>query len=123
MSDGDLKEIERVYEKLLSLAGTATLITLVPYDKHLGLLAAALGRHDDAIRHFEASMELCRKGEFRPQLAWTQSDYAQMLLDRDAEGDSEKATSLHDEALAAAREMGMQPLVERILARRGILRA
>lgn len=123
LSDGDLDEIERVYGQLLPGAGTVTDVVLVPYDKHLGMLTAALGRHDDAIRHFEASMELCRKGEFHPQLAWTQAEYAQTLLDRDAEGDSEKAITLQDEALAAAQEMGIKPLVERILASRGLLRA
>jgi len=46
-----------------------------------------------------------------------------MLLERDAEGEREKATELQDEALAAAREMGIQPLVEQILAQREILRA
>jgi len=123
LSDGYLEEIGRVYEELSPYAGTASISLFVPYDRDLGLLAAALGRYDDAAQHFEASMELCRKGVFHPQLAWTQADYAEMLLDRDNEGDREKATTIQDEALAGAREMGMPPLVERILASRGILRA
>lgn len=38
-------------------------------------------------------------------------------------GDRERAGELQDEALAIARELGMRPLTERILARRNILRA
>ncbi len=46
-----------------------------------------------------------------------------MRLDRDEPGDREKAIELQDEALAIARELGMRPLTERILAQREILNA
>ncbi|MEE8466028.1 MAG: hypothetical protein V3S68_06070, partial [Dehalococcoidia bacterium] len=59
----------------------------------------------------------------RPDLAWTCCDYADMLLERDDEGDRAKAASLLDESLAISSELGMRPLMERVLSRREILRA
>ena len=44
-----------------------------------------------------------------------------MPLERDSEGDSAKRTSQLDETLAISSELGMQPLMERVLAWREIL--
>ena len=38
-------------------------------------------------------------------------------------GDQEKATSLLDESLAISSDLGMRPLMERVLSRRDILKA
>ncbi len=38
-----------------------------------------------------------------------------MLLERDNPGDREKATSLLDESLAISTELGMRPLMERVV--------
>ncbi|MCH8816638.1 MAG: protein kinase [Chloroflexi bacterium] len=122
-AEGDRPAAERAYEELSGYSGIASGESFVPYDRLLGLLASLLGRHDDAVQHFENALELCRQAEFRPQHAWTCSDYAEMLLDRDEHGDHEKAIELQDEALAITQELGMRPLTERILARREILRA
>ena len=83
----------------------------------------ALGDHDTAVRHFDGALKFCREIGAKKELAWTCSDYAEMLLDRDEPGDREKAIELQDEALAITQELGMRPLTERILARREILRA
>ena len=56
-------------------------------------------------------------------MAWTCCDYADMLLERDTEGDQAKAMSLLDESLAISSDLGMRPLMERVLSRREILRA
>ena len=69
------------------------------------------------------SVEFCRERHLRPELAWTSSDYAEMLLDRSDPGDREKATELQDEAIAIATELGMKPLLERVLSQREILKA
>ena len=44
-----------------------------------------------------------------------------MLQERNNEGDRAKATSLLDESLAISSELGMRPLMERVLSRREIL--
>jgi DNA-binding NarL/FixJ family response regulator len=86
--------------------------------RHLGMLAAAMKRWPDAERHFEAGLAMNARQHARPWLAHTQHQYAAMLLARDAGGDRERAASLLDEALAAAREIGMAALAERAAALR-----
>ncbi len=58
-----------------------------------------------------------------PELAWTCCDYADLLKERNADGDRAKAMTLLDESLAISSELGMQPLMERVLSRREILKA
>ncbi len=81
-----------------------------------------MGDLDQAVQHFDDALDFCRKG-FRPELAWTCCDYADTLLQRNEPGDREKAMSLLDESLAISSELGMRPLMERVLSRRDILRA
>ena len=73
--------------------------------------------------HFEDALTLCRKAGYRPELAWTCCDYADSLIPRDSTGDRAKAVSLLDESLAISSELGMRPLMERVLSRREILGA
>jgi hypothetical protein len=44
----------------------------------------------------------------RPALAYTQQDYARMLLARDQPGDREKARELLDDAVSIYQELGME---------------
>jgi hypothetical protein len=46
-----------------------------------------------------------------------------MLRERDGPGDQAKAMQLLDESLAISTELGMRPLMERVLSRRDILKA
>ena len=87
-------------------------------DRLLGLLANTVGNLDTAAAHFEDALGFCRKAGYRPELAWTCCDYADLLLERDAEGDREKAATLLDESLAISSELGMRPLMERVLSRK-----
>ena len=80
------------------------------------------GNLDQAVAHFEDALAFCRKAGYRPELAWTRCDYADMLLERDNGGDRAKAMSLLDESLAISRDLGMRPVMERVLSRREILR-
>ncbi len=68
-------------------------------------------------------MTFCRKAGYRPELAWSCCDYADALRDRNGEGDRTHAMSLLDESLAISSELGMRPLMERVLSRREILGA
>ena len=55
-----------------------------------------------------------RSLSLRLELAWTCCDYADALRERNG--------SLLDESLAISTELGMRPLMERVLSRREILR-
>ncbi len=92
-------------------------------DRVLGLLSHTMAELDGAVGHFEEALAFCRKAGRRPQLAWTCYDYADALRDREGEGDRQKAVALLDESLQISRELGMRPLMERVLARREILKA
>lgn len=54
------------------------------------------------------------------ELAWSLYEYADLLLTR--VGDRGKAGPMLDEALALATDMGMNPLMERILSKWGIFK-
>jgi tetratricopeptide (TPR) repeat protein len=97
--------------------------TLGSIHRLLGLLAQTSGEPDKAAEHFDDALAFCRKAGYRPELAWTCCDYADVLKERDAEGDRAKAVALLDESLAISSELGMRPLMERVLSRREILGA
>jgi class 3 adenylate cyclase/tetratricopeptide (TPR) repeat protein len=79
----------------------------------LGELAAALGRFEDAERHFETALQMNIALEAPALVAETRMRYAAMLASRDGPGDRERALELVADALDAAEELGMSVLVER----------
>jgi DNA-binding NarL/FixJ family response regulator len=81
--------------------------------RHLGMLAATMRRWDDAVSHFEAAVELNERQGAHTWLAHTRFQYAAMLLERGLSEDRERAAALLDGALAAARSIGLNALVER----------
>ena len=97
-------------------------------DRLLGLVAQSMGDLGQAETHFEAALTFCREAGYRPELAWTCCDYADLLLDpsassgRTAEEYHAKAISLLDESLAISSELGMRPLMDRVVSRRENLR-
>ncbi len=80
----------------------------------LAILAALVGNHDDAERHFEHALAMNLRLGARPFAAYTRAEYARMLLSRGAAGDRERAIDLLRDAHAAARELGMALLLRRV---------
>ncbi len=78
---------------------------------------------DQAAAHFEDALTFCRKAGYRPELAWICCDYSDTLTERDAAGDRAKAITLLEESLAISSELGMRPLMKRVMSRRDILGA
>ena len=97
--------------------------TVISGDRLLGLLSHTMSNLFQAADHFEDALTFCRKAGYRPELAWTCCDYADTLLQRNGDGDRAQAMSLLDESLAISSELGMRPLMERVLSRREILGA
>ena len=124
MARGDLALVEEQYRALESTKGTFVLpVDWGSVDRRLGLFSHTMGDLDQATEHFEDALVFCRKAGFRPELAWTCCDYADTLLQRNEPGDYEKGMTLLDESLAISTELGMRPLMERVLSRREILKA
>jgi len=119
---GDDESAREKYNALVSQRGTL-IIWEISTDRLLGLLAHTMDALDQAAEHFDDALAFCRKAGYRPELAWTCCDYSDLLRERDADGDQAKAISLLDESLAISSELGMQPLMERVLSRREILDA
>jgi len=119
----DASAAREQYTELAPQEGTMLFPTLRAADRLLGLLAFTTGDLQQAVAHFEDSMAFCRSSGYRPELAWTCCDYADVLLERDREGDNSKAIVLLEESLAISSELGMRPLMERVLSRREILKA
>ena len=124
VEQGDAVAAREQYDALVGMPGQEILIVQgISSLRLLGLLAHTMGDQDQAAAHLEDALEFCRKAGYRPELAWTCCDYSDTLRARDAEGDRAKAMALLDESLAVSSELGMRPLMERVLSRREILRA
>ncbi|MCH7801284.1 MAG: hypothetical protein IIC24_07035, partial [Chloroflexi bacterium] len=109
-----------IYKSLSSIRGSYLWISR---DRVLGLLAGTMGNLDDAQTHYEDALAFCRKAGYLVELAWSLCDYADMLLKRDGDGDRAKAMTMLDESLQISSDLGMRPLMERVLSRREILKA
>jgi tetratricopeptide (TPR) repeat protein len=120
---GDSDAAREHYPVLESQRNALLIIFNVTADRILGLLSHTMGELDQAVDHFEAAMAFCNRASYRSELAWTCCDYSDMLRERDGEGDLAKAVSLLDESLAISSELGMRPLMERVLSRREISKA
>ncbi|HEY95715.1 MAG TPA: hypothetical protein G4O15_12345, partial [Dehalococcoidia bacterium] len=88
----------------------------------LGGAAALLERYDDAREHYKEAIKVCTEMRFRPEMALTRLELAELLLDHYPD---EKAEALEhlDFAINEFREMKMQPSLERALRRKDILKA
>jgi tetratricopeptide (TPR) repeat protein len=90
--------------------------------RHLGGAAALLERYDEARRHYQEAISVCTEMRFRPELALTRLQLAELLLEQYPEERAESIAHL-DFAIAEFREMKMQPYLERALRHKEILRA
>ncbi len=108
---GDTASAQEQYNALAQIPGI--MVFYIGTDQVLGLLSVTLGRLDQAVVHFEDSLEFCRKAGYRPNLAWTCYDYAGALLQRNNPADHDQALSLLNDSLSISTELGMRPLMER----------
>jgi ATP/maltotriose-dependent transcriptional regulator MalT len=123
VQEGDPEAAERRYRHVESGRGSASMFIPLTVDRVLGQLAVTAGHTEAGIAHFEEGLAFCERAGYRPEHAWTASDYAEALLARGGPDDRARAIALQDVALATARELGMRPLLERVLANREMLSA
>ncbi len=91
---GDAASAAEQYAALAPVPGI--MVFYIGTDQVLGLLSVTLGRLDQAVGHFEDSLEFCRSAGYGPNLAWTCYDYAGALAQRNGPGDREKMIVLLD---------------------------
>jgi DNA-binding SARP family transcriptional activator len=108
----------RLYEALLPYGDYVVIthpeINLGAAARYLGLLASAMGRADDAVRHLERALETNERLGVRPWLARTQADLARTLSARGTPGDVDRAGDLSRAALGTFDALGMEEPAERL---------
>ncbi|UCB43865.1 MAG: hypothetical protein JSV77_04250, partial [Dehalococcoidales bacterium] len=90
--------------------------------RHLGATAALLGKPDEARQHYQEAIRVCSEMRFRPEMALTRLQLAELLLEHYPDEKSEALEHL-DFAINEFREMKMQPSLERALRHKEILGA
>ncbi len=101
-------EALRPYAGRNAVMGYASFLGAV--DHHLGTLDAALGRPDAAADELEAGLERHRALGARPFVAVSARWLANVLCERDAPGDADRALLLHAESVALEEELGLASL-------------
>jgi len=111
--------LQRLSVSRLQTTG-ANVTTYIP--RHLGAAAALLGRPQEARQHYQEAIRVCTEIRFRPELALTRLQLAELLLEHYPDEKSEALEHL-DFAINEFREMKMQPSLERALRHKEILGA
>lgn len=105
---------QAVYQALLPYSGRNCTLGLAAFlgavDHHLGVLASALGRSEDAVRHFEAALERHEAMRARPFVALTQQALGAALRARGAPSDAGRANELEAAALRTAGALGLRTI-------------
>jgi len=104
-----------------SVRTTGMWLTTCP-GRHLGAAAVLLGRPDEARAHYQEALKAASEMRFRPEVALTRLQLAELLLEHYPQ---ERADALEhlDFAIAEFRDMKMQPSLERALRHKEILKA
>jgi DNA-binding CsgD family transcriptional regulator len=82
--------------------------------RHLGGACALLERYDEARRYYQEAIRVCTEMRFRPELALSRLQLAELLLDLYPDEKKEALEHL-DYAVKEFQEMKMQPSLERAL--------
>ena len=90
--------------------------------RHLGATAALLGNPDEGRDYYAQALEVCERVRFRPEIALTRLQLAELLLDHYPD-DRAAAVEHLDFVVREFGEMKMQPSLERALRHRELLKA
>jgi tetratricopeptide (TPR) repeat protein len=119
----DREACAQIYRSLTPYADTVPPIGIYSGHQVLGMLAAAAGDSAAAVVHFEQASVFCRKAGYRPGLAIALADHADVIRRRNSPNDGDQIRRMEEEALALARELGMKPLIQRLIAKKRVLKA
>ncbi|OGP50649.1 MAG: hypothetical protein A2Y79_07120 [Deltaproteobacteria bacterium RBG_13_43_22] len=90
--------------------------------RHLGGACSLLERYDEARQHYQEAIRICTEMRFRPELALSRLQLAELLLEHYPQEKSEAIAHL-DCVIPEFRDMKMQPSLERALRHKEILKA
>jgi predicted ATPase len=112
---------QRYYDALRPYAGTTVVVAAAvgfagAVDHHLGVLAAALGRQDDAVRHLDQAAVIHERLTAWPWLARTRLELASVLAARGRSADRERVNDLLTLVGQATLELTMPGVAARLAA-------
>jgi tetratricopeptide (TPR) repeat protein len=90
--------------------------------RHMGAAATLLGKPDEARKYYQKAIEDCTEIRFRPELALTRLQLAELLLEH-YPAEKKEALDHLDFAVKEFQDMKMQPSLERALRHKDILQA
>jgi len=90
--------------------------------RHMGAAAVLLGRPDEGREYYQKAIKDCTEMGFRPELALTRLQLAELLLEHYPKERAEALEHL-DFAIKEFQDMKMQPSLERALRHKDILKA
>jgi tetratricopeptide (TPR) repeat protein len=120
---GHRQAAELVLDRLAGRSIVTSGLWLTTYaGRHMGAAAAFLGRHVEARKYYQKAIKACTEMRFRPELALTRLQLAELLLEH-YQDEKKEALEHLDFAIKEFREMKMQPSLERALKHKEILGA
>jgi tetratricopeptide (TPR) repeat protein len=88
----------------------------------MGAAASLLGRYDEARKYYQRAIKVCTEISFRPELALSHLQLAELLLEN-YPAEKREALEHLDFAIKEFQDMKMQPSLERALRHKEILKA
>ena len=128
LKKGEIEKAQKLIEKTSEHAAKTKNRLLISYaDMLKGMLFREQKNWEQSIRHFEKSLQgyksLNAQKWYVYQFAELLYEYGLMHLDRNQEGDKEKAYSLLDQALEIYQKMDAKKKIEKIIAKKKLLTA
>jgi tetratricopeptide (TPR) repeat protein len=101
---------------------TGVMLFITCLSRHMGAAAALVGRPDEARKYYQQAIKDCTETRFRPELALTRLQLAELLLEH-YPAEKREALEHLDFAIKEFQDMKMHPSLERALRHKDILKA
>ena len=116
-------ELRDAYTRVMEIEHDFDNVWFEPVEVQRARYAYLLGDLNASIEHWIGARKLANPEQVPVTRAWVDGGLLDALIERDDPGDNDLITEIQDEAIAIATALDMQPLLERVLAQREILKA